>query len=307
MPTPIQLKPERVEEYKALHAAVWSTVLATLTRHHITDYSIHHYPPLQLLVATFKYTGDDYDKDMAAIAADQETQRWWKLTDGMQESFNEGATGSGGDVPWWAVSGRYEGWSSAEWHRLLGSRGSVPLRGWLFCLTISMLALSIILLRGPPRHIELTMFNLHPIHSPHIIRLYDRIKSCLLVHFLRNTLCVDLQIEKPTQDQQRSQFRRYLILLFALRAVDACRKNDLGMCINARKDEDVQYAQPPAHEQRSIASWALRRISEAVCMTSELALKPSYTQLTVIEALHRGTTLACCLIKYKPAPNTVTP
>ena len=93
-------------EYKAVHAAVWPTVLATLARHHIADYAIHHHPPLQLLVATFTYTGEDYDKDMAAIAADEETQRWWKLTDEMQESFNEGATGSGADVPWWTVSVR---------------------------------------------------------------------------------------------------------------------------------------------------------------------------------------------------------
>ncbi|KAF8553733.1 hypothetical protein OG21DRAFT_1413728, partial [Imleria badia] len=60
----IKLKPERAAEYKAVHAAVWPTVLATLARCHVTDYSIHHYPPLQLLVATFKYTGEDFDKDM---------------------------------------------------------------------------------------------------------------------------------------------------------------------------------------------------------------------------------------------------
>ncbi|EPQ58662.1 rhamnose mutarotase [Gloeophyllum trabeum ATCC 11539] len=96
-----RLKPESVAEYKALHAAVWPGVLAALQRHHIADYSIYHYPPLNLLVATFKYTGEDYAKDMAGIAADPETQRWWKVTDGMQESFNEGATGSAGEVPWW--------------------------------------------------------------------------------------------------------------------------------------------------------------------------------------------------------------
>ncbi|KXN91976.1 hypothetical protein AN958_11036 [Leucoagaricus sp. SymC.cos] len=38
---------------------------------------------------------------MAQVAADPETQRWWALTDSMQESFVEGATGSGKDVPWW--------------------------------------------------------------------------------------------------------------------------------------------------------------------------------------------------------------
>lgn len=58
---------------------------------------------MNLLIANFKYVGEDYEKDMANVANDQETQRWWKLTDGMQESFVDGATGSGGDVSWWKV------------------------------------------------------------------------------------------------------------------------------------------------------------------------------------------------------------
>ena len=98
-----QLKPKAEAEYKAIHAAVWSGVLAALERHHIVDYSIHYYPPLQLLVANFKYVGADYATDMAGIAADPETQRWWAVTDGMQQSFAEGATGSAGPVPWWQV------------------------------------------------------------------------------------------------------------------------------------------------------------------------------------------------------------
>ena len=78
-------------------------MLAALERHHIVDYSIHYYPPLQLLIANFKYTGSDYDADMRGIAADPETQRWWKVTDHMQESLVDGATGSGGAIPWWQV------------------------------------------------------------------------------------------------------------------------------------------------------------------------------------------------------------
>lgn len=31
---------------------------------------------------------------------DEETRRWWAVTDGMQESLNEGATGSEGGG-WW--------------------------------------------------------------------------------------------------------------------------------------------------------------------------------------------------------------
>jgi len=37
---------------------------------------------------------------MKKIAADEETKRWWKVTDAMQESLNEGATGSEGGN-WW--------------------------------------------------------------------------------------------------------------------------------------------------------------------------------------------------------------
>lgn len=40
---------------------------------------------------------------MAGIASDPETQRWWKVTDQMQESFQDGANGSGGSAPWWTV------------------------------------------------------------------------------------------------------------------------------------------------------------------------------------------------------------
>ncbi|ETW85349.1 hypothetical protein HETIRDRAFT_448476 [Heterobasidion irregulare TC 32-1] len=97
----VKLKPESEAEYKQVHAAVWPGVLAAIERAHIVDYSIHYYSPLHLLIANFKYVGNDYEKDMKSVADDPDTQRWWKLTDGMQESFIEGATGSGKDIPWW--------------------------------------------------------------------------------------------------------------------------------------------------------------------------------------------------------------
>jgi len=96
-----KLKPSAVEEYKSIHAAVWPSVLAALNRAHVVDYSIYHYPALQLLIATFKYTGTDYEGDMKKVAEDEETKRWWAVTDLMQESLVEGAEGSGKDVPWW--------------------------------------------------------------------------------------------------------------------------------------------------------------------------------------------------------------
>ncbi|KAL8292801.1 hypothetical protein RQP46_001413 [Phenoliferia psychrophenolica] len=97
----IRVKPDRFEEYCKVHAEVWPGVLAALDRAHFTDYSIHHDPIHNLLIATFKYVGVDWDGDMEAVAADAETRRWWALTDSMQMSLVEGATKSGGPVPWW--------------------------------------------------------------------------------------------------------------------------------------------------------------------------------------------------------------
>lgn len=112
----IKLKPECVDEYKEVHRNVWPGVLNAIRRYHIVDYSINHYPQLNLLIANFKYTGSDFEKDMKAIGDDEETQRWWRLTDSMQESFNDGAPGSGKDIPWWTDVEevfRFEGGSSA--------------------------------------------------------------------------------------------------------------------------------------------------------------------------------------------------
>ncbi|KAK1217502.1 hypothetical protein PQX77_019853 [Marasmius sp. AFHP31] len=108
----IKLKPSAEAEYLAIHSEVWPGVLAALERAHIVDYSIHYYRPLQLLIANMKYTGTDYEADMKKVAEDPETQKWWKVTDGMQESFEEGAEGSGKETPWWTELDevfRYEG------------------------------------------------------------------------------------------------------------------------------------------------------------------------------------------------------
>lgn len=40
---------------------------------------------------------------MRKVGEDPETQRWWKVTDVMQEALVDGAEGSGGEIPWWAV------------------------------------------------------------------------------------------------------------------------------------------------------------------------------------------------------------
>ena len=44
----------------------------------------------------FEYLGDDYDGDLAALATDPETRRWWTLTDPLQRPVAGHADGE-----WW--------------------------------------------------------------------------------------------------------------------------------------------------------------------------------------------------------------
>jgi L-rhamnose mutarotase len=93
----IQLKPEAIDEYKKIHAEVWPGVLATIAACHIKNYSIFLREPENLLFAYFEYHGDDLKGDMAKMAADETTQRWWKITDPMQTPLETAAEGE-----WWA-------------------------------------------------------------------------------------------------------------------------------------------------------------------------------------------------------------
>jgi L-rhamnose mutarotase len=90
----IRVRPDRIADYERLHAEAWPGVLATIRAANIRNYSIFRHG--ELLFAYFEYVGDEYEADMAKIAADPVTQEWWKLTDAMQEPLPERAAGS-----WW--------------------------------------------------------------------------------------------------------------------------------------------------------------------------------------------------------------
>jgi L-rhamnose mutarotase len=79
----IRLRPEREEEYLRLHAAAWPAVLAQITRSNIRNYTI--FLRDGYLFAYFEYVGNDFDRDMAAMAADPVTRQWWAITDACQE------------------------------------------------------------------------------------------------------------------------------------------------------------------------------------------------------------------------------
>ncbi|MBM3293629.1 MAG: L-rhamnose mutarotase [Candidatus Aminicenantes bacterium] len=86
----IMLKPEKIDDYKKLHAAVWPGVLKKIKDCHIQNYSIflrEIEPGKHYLFSYFEYTGVDFEADMAKMAADPETQRWWKETDPCQQAI----------------------------------------------------------------------------------------------------------------------------------------------------------------------------------------------------------------------------
>ena len=76
----VGVKAGMVARYRELHAAAWPDVLAIIKCRRIRNYSIflrqladgRHY-----LFSYFEYVGDDFTADMARIAAEPVTQRWW--------------------------------------------------------------------------------------------------------------------------------------------------------------------------------------------------------------------------------------
>jgi L-rhamnose mutarotase len=87
----VKLRPEKAEEYVALHAEPWPGVLEGIRASGIRNYSI--FLRDGLLFGYFEYVGDDFEADMAAAAADAVSQEWWKLTGPCQEPLDSAAPG----------------------------------------------------------------------------------------------------------------------------------------------------------------------------------------------------------------------
>ena len=90
----IGVRPEAIAEYEALHAAPWPGVLAAFERVNIRNYSIFRHGTI--LFGYYEYVGEDYAADMATLAEDPETRRWWALTDALQQPDPERPPGT-----WW--------------------------------------------------------------------------------------------------------------------------------------------------------------------------------------------------------------
>lgn len=87
------LKPEKAEYYETLHADPWPGVSRMITECNIRNMSIHkrEIEGKLYLFLYLEYVGDDFEADMARMAADPETRRWWKETDPCQIPLPEAA------------------------------------------------------------------------------------------------------------------------------------------------------------------------------------------------------------------------
>jgi L-rhamnose mutarotase len=92
-----RLRPEKADEYLALHAAAWPGVLATIKACNIRNFSIFLRRPENLLFAYWEYHGENFEADARRMAADPVTRQWWALTDPCHEPYETRAEGA-----WWA-------------------------------------------------------------------------------------------------------------------------------------------------------------------------------------------------------------
>ena len=91
----IKLKKEYEERYIILHRHTFPGVLDRIRKSNIRNYSIYLHS--DFLFSYYEYAGNDFDRDMAKIGEDLETQDWWKLIGPMQEPLESRKEGE-----WWA-------------------------------------------------------------------------------------------------------------------------------------------------------------------------------------------------------------
>ena len=96
----IGVNPDKIAEYKRLHAAVWPDVLKMITECQIRNYSIYLHrldDGKYYLFSYFEYYGKDFAADMAKMAADPTTQKWWSCCKPCQMPVTNRKEGE-----WWA-------------------------------------------------------------------------------------------------------------------------------------------------------------------------------------------------------------
>jgi L-rhamnose mutarotase len=91
----LRVRPEKEQEYRRYHEAVWPEILDIIRNANIRNYSIYlkdHY-----LFAYYEYVGDDHAADMAKLAAEPKMREWWDVMEPMQDPLPTRKKGE-----WWA-------------------------------------------------------------------------------------------------------------------------------------------------------------------------------------------------------------
>lgn len=87
----IKVKPDGLEAYKKWHANPMTGVNEMIKECNLKNYSI--YSRGDYLFAYFEYDGDDYDADMAKMAADPNTQAWWDVVKPLMQPLDDRVEG----------------------------------------------------------------------------------------------------------------------------------------------------------------------------------------------------------------------
>lgn len=96
----VEVKKDRLEEYKRLHVAVWPAVLEMISECNLKNYSIYlrKFPDGKLyLFSYFEYVGANFEADCEKMASDKTTQAWWDICKPCHIPFEDRA-----DNEWWA-------------------------------------------------------------------------------------------------------------------------------------------------------------------------------------------------------------
>lgn len=82
----IGINPDRIEEYKSLHADDNPGVRNLLSKYHMHNFSIflHEIDGKWYEFGYYEYTGDDFEGDMTKLAAEPRNIEWLNVCDPMQ-------------------------------------------------------------------------------------------------------------------------------------------------------------------------------------------------------------------------------
>ena len=91
--TVVHIRPDKIEEYKDLHASVWPSVVALLGAANIRNFSIFLREPENLLFGYFEHHGTDLEADLRAMEQHPDMRRWLELTTKCQKPLASAAPG----------------------------------------------------------------------------------------------------------------------------------------------------------------------------------------------------------------------